>query len=171
MDSGLEKSEGKSLQIKILVVSLPSALKNTTVLQNAGCRLWTTSLVKTAESFCWFDKGYYLCIPNRNKPLVDSRVGAAGNCRKIFERMETTAHKFSIYGKVMLAKEIDNMTSNFERKLIVSIKTHLQWRVWSWLRMNASGRLNTCKSRGSTGSNTGWRPANGCGTRTQLTSN
>ena len=26
----------------------------------------------------------------------------------------------------------------------------LQWRVWSWLRMNASYRLNTCKSRGST---------------------
>ena len=25
----------------------------------------------------------------------------------------------------------------------------LQWRVWSWLRMNASGRLNTCKSRGN----------------------
>ena len=25
----------------------------------------------------------------------------------------------------------------------------LQWRVWSWLRMNASGRPNTCKSRGS----------------------
>ena len=24
----------------------------------------------------------------------------------------------------------------------------LQWRVWSWLRMNASYRLNTCKSRG-----------------------
>ena len=44
---------------------------------------------------------------------------------------------------------------------------HRQWRVWSWLRMNASGRLNTCKSRGSTGSNTWWRPANGCGTRTQ----
>jgi len=24
----------------------------------------------------------------------------------------------------------------------------LQWRVWSWLRMNASGRPNTCKSYG-----------------------
>jgi len=47
------------------------------------------------------------------------------------------------------------------------IKQHLQWRVWSWLRMNASGRLNTCKSWGSAGSNTGRRPANGCGTRTQ----
>ena len=28
--------------------------------------------------------------------------------------------------------------------------THiLQWRVWSWLRMNTSYRLNTCKSRGN----------------------
>ncbi len=24
-----------------------------------------------------------------------------------------------------------------------------QWRVWSWLRMNASGRPNTCKSNGN----------------------
>ena len=44
-----------------------------------------------------------------------------------------------------------------------------QRRVWSWLRMNASDRLNTCKSRGSTGSNTGWRPAHGWVTRMQLT--
>ena len=28
-------------------------------------------------------------------------------------------------------------------------RNFLQWRVWSWLRMNASYRLNTCKSRGS----------------------
>jgi hypothetical protein len=48
---------------------------------------------------------------------------------KIFERMETIAHKSSIYGKVILAKEIDNMTSNFERILIVSFKHYLQWRV------------------------------------------
>ena len=31
----------------------------------------------------------------------------------------------------------------------VKAKDILQWRVWSWLRMNASYRLNTCKSRGS----------------------
>ena len=30
-------------------------------------------------------------------------------------------------------------------------KDILQWRVWSWLRMNASYRPNTCKSRGSMG--------------------
>jgi len=35
--------------------------------------------------------------------------------RKFFESLEATAHKSSIYGKVMLAKNIDNMTSNFER--------------------------------------------------------
>ena len=49
------------------------------------------------------------------------------------------------------------------------IKQFKQRRVWSWLRMNVSDRLNTCKSRGSTGSNTGWRPAHGWVTRMQLT--
>ncbi len=34
-------------------------------------------------------------------------------------------------------------------KRVSSGKDILQWRVWSWLRMNASYRLNTCKSRGS----------------------
>ena len=26
---------------------------------------------------------------------------------------------------------------------------NLKWRVWSWLRLNAGGRLNTCKSNGN----------------------
>ena len=45
----------------------------------------------------------------------------------------------------------------------------LQWRVWSWLRMNASGRPNTCKSSGSRSSNTLMRAAHGCVTRMQPT--
>ena len=47
----------------------------------------------------------------------------------------------------------------------------LQWRVWSWLRMNASYRLNTCKSRGSmkVACYFWWRPAHGCVTRIQST--
>ena len=51
------------------------------------------------------------------------------------------------------------------------IKQFKQRRVWSWLRMNASDRLNTCKSRGSmVCSNTNWwRPAHGWVTRMQLT--
>ena len=48
------------------------------------------------------------------------------------------------------------------------IKQFKQRRVWSWLRMNASDRLNTCKSRGSGGSNTRRRPAHGWVTRMQL---
>ena len=45
----------------------------------------------------------------------------------------------------------------------------LQWRVWSWLRMNASYRLNTCKSRGSSflACQGRWRPAHGWVTRIQ----
>ena len=49
------------------------------------------------------------------------------------------------------------------------IKQFKQRRVWSWLRMNASDRLNTCKSRGSGGSDTRRRPAHGWVTRMQLT--
>jgi len=45
------------------------------------------------------------------------------------------------------------------------LKFSIQRRVWSWLRMNASGRLNTCKSRGIS-SNTE-RPAHGWVTRMQ----
>ena len=48
------------------------------------------------------------------------------------------------------------------------IKQFKQRRVWSWLRMNASDRLNTCKSRASGGSVTRRRPAHGWVTRMQL---
>ena len=50
-----------------------------------------------------------------------------------------------------------------------AVKDLLQWRVWSWLRMNASYRLNTCKSRGSmlVACNQRWRPAHGWVTRIQ----
>ena len=51
----------------------------------------------------------------------------------------------------------------------LSPKHILQWRVWSWLRMNASYRLNTCKSRGNDieACFDGRRPAHGWVTRIQ----
>ena len=50
-----------------------------------------------------------------------------------------------------------------------NLKNILQCRVWSWLRMNASYRLNTCKSRGSMtiACYCWWRPAHGWVTRIQ----
>ena len=42
------------------------------------------------------------------------RVG--GEAEKIFERMETTVRKSSIYGKVMLAKNIDKYDRLFSRE-------------------------------------------------------
>ena len=46
-------------------------------------------------------------------------------------------------------------------------KQFIQRRVWSWLRMNASERPNTCKSRGNRGACSRWRPAHGWVTRMQ----
>ena len=83
-------------------------------------------------------KAPYLCIPNRNKPLVDNRKrGGKGDQETGFWKPERSLKewkqqriKSSFYGKVMLAKEIDNMTSNFERNYdSQSIKHYLQWRV------------------------------------------
>ena len=42
-----------------------------------------------------------------------------------------------------------NTPNFFETIHIINYLKFIQWRVWSWLRMNASGRLNTCKSRGN----------------------
>ena len=63
-----------------------------------------------------------------------------------------------------------------ENEVVRTLTIHynfLQWRVWSWLRMNASGRLNTCKSRGSgdCACTICRRPAHGCVTRMQPTCN
>ena len=38
----------------------------------------------------------------------------------------------------------------FIRSMVAILLKIIRWRVWSWLRMNASGRPNTCKSRGIT---------------------
>ena len=69
------------------------------------------------------------------------------------------------------------LSISFKGKRIVRTLTKhyflLQWRVWSWLRMNASGRPNTCKSRGI-GVEACFncrRPAHGCVTRMQPTQN
>ena len=79
---------------------------------------------------------------------------------KFFEDIEQLS-KFFLSRK----REISNNT--FEIRAKIYIQNFLQWRVWSWLRMNASGRPNTCKSRGITkvACYFWWRPAHGCVTR------
>ena len=73
-----------------------------------------------------------------------------------------------IFGDIVKAKQKQKVLSDYFWKKKRQYKK--QRRVWSWLRMNASGRLNTCKSRGSVRvSNNPWRrPAQGCVTREQL---
>jgi len=47
--------------------------------------------------------------------MANQKSGTVPGAEKFFESLEAIAHKSSIYGKVILAKNIDNMTSNFER--------------------------------------------------------
>ena len=51
--------------------------------------------------------------------------------------------------------------SNDEKTNHPRMEADLNWRVWSWLRLNAGGMLNTCKSNGSYfGSESGGRVSN-----------
>ena len=56
-----------------------------------------------------------------------------------------SAYWASLLARTKLSRTIMRSRIN----LVVNIIKNWQWRVWSWLRMNASGRPNTCKSRGN----------------------
>ena len=36
--------------------------------------------------------------------------------------------------------------ANAKKEKIKVVEINIEWRVWSWLRMNADRMLNTCKS-------------------------
>ena len=110
-------------------------------------------------------KNVYLCNPKRKT-----------GCWKVLKfGMESSLKRLKLYKKQVPRKyNLSRSVDSFERieKCQWQAKNYkiIQWRVWSWLRMNASGRLNTCKSRGSmrVSNNLWWRPAQGCVTREQL---
>ena len=53
----------------------------------------------------------------------------------------------------------------FDLSCFLLVQLIFCWRVWSWLRMNAGGVLNTCKSNGKAPACWGARVANGWVTR------
>ena len=88
--------------------------------------------------------------------------------REVVERSSLKEwSKQSLKGKCRKTLSILKINPSQDRKQ-EKRDTNLQRRVWSWLRMNASGRPNTCKSNGK------WpfgamRVAHGCVTRMQPT--
>ena len=82
--------------------------------------------------FCQNKKWLYFC--SRFPPNVAVRTKGHWNDEKIEIACVTPYTK--VWGDTKTSQKVKN-------------EQFLQWRVWSWLRMNASGRLNTCKSRGN----------------------
>ena len=119
-----------------------------------GDEVWTSTawkeiFKKNLEKFWWFKNLPYLCIRFPKESLEE----------EFFERFR--------YKQASSTSFVWNMTKNRNRQYLKQVNKQirflsrlklpltgkhdiLQWRVWSWLRMNASYRLNTCKSRGST---------------------
>ena len=138
--------------------------KNTPFLQKSLGKVW------------WFRGKCVLLQPLSAKMLVAYK-------KEFFERNyidgDTLAARMwwpfsdGFYGWQVLLNIVSEMflTSHLAIPLQWGISHYhiLLWRVWSWLRMNASYRLNTCKSRGIGGEHllSRRRPAHGWVTRIQ----
>ena len=76
-------------------------------------------------------------------------------------------HSAGIIGRLEKKEVSIRKTAEWTTKQLNSLLSKknklLNWRVWSWLRLNAGGRLNTCKSNGSSRKAcfSGWRVADG----------
>ena len=86
-------------------------------------------------------------------------IFALRNWKTVLRSHLNIAWKGNVLWKYWKANKYSKQVSSFiwtrsmfwleiPEEIQVTIQT-LQWRVWSWLRMNASGRPNTCKSNGN----------------------
>ena len=116
------------------------------------------NIKKKIRMGCKNKKRLYFCNPNSGR----KRQRGMGRKGKFFERMEWCSKWL---------KSINLRTQAIKSGQTQSKRNYIGWRVWSWLRMNAGGRLNTCKSNGNSTSNSSWRVAHGCVTRMQPTHN
>ena len=111
---------------------------------------------KVWEKFAGSEKVPTFAIPLRNKGTSLRQTSwADGVWKGSPEGLKYRKSSLKRLKKVQGSKyqNTKNESVNFLKELEVPDWTwrirNIQRRVWSWLRMNASGRLNTCKSRGS----------------------
>ena len=134
-------------------------------------------------------KGLYICSPQKScvphqikKVLFFFHVGLCKPKSSVYlqplsKRRHLKVHwiiendsAYTLRKQCKIRKQNHYETAlNLSIFLLLILFKVIQWRVWSWLRMNASGRLNTCKSNGNIGACTRWRVAHGCVTRMQST--
>ena len=113
---------------------------------------------KSLRKVCRFRKSAYLCNPvTKQGHLTEADELSWRGLEKRSGRAQVQESSLKRLKKVQGSKyqNTKNESVNFLKELEVPDWTwrirNIQRRVWSWLRMNASGRLNTCKSRGSVG--------------------
>ena len=117
--------------------------KNLKTLANRGIMNYIRCLFSEIKLFifrnvCQNKKRLYLCSP------FDLKI-SQGDRKKFFEKIEASLAEAN-------SSKINTPILRWNCKSKRLNNSLLQWRVWSWLRMNASGRLNTCKSNGKVSS-------------------
>ena len=85
-------------------------------------------LKKNKKIFCQFKKSFYFCTRKRKR----------------------NGFEFVNREEIIKILNIEQPSKERPERVITlsESRKNIQWRVWSWLRMNASGRPNTCKPSG-----------------------
>ena len=114
------------------------------VLRKTGAEMMTEKKFwkKSFKKVWKFENNAYLCSPVR-------KTGPRKRVNKFIEKT-VLLYKKQVPRKTIYREALILLKNYKCQDKLRNIKI-IQWRVWSWLRMNASGRLNTCKSRGSMG--------------------
>ena len=95
------------------------------------------------KNTCTKRKLPYLCGPNSRGSITSKNE--LGSSLKTWgqHKSETVSREVGPFRRV---RNNENHSGALKQEIYST--TIIQWRVWSWLRMNASGRPNTCKSDG-----------------------
>ena len=116
---------------------------------------WKIFSKKTSEKFGRLKKSPYLCKRFSDETEAQKkRVLWKALYRQTRKNVVRGVTHYNIYNgwnetrnrQLTWKKTIEDRHPDDRKQFLKDI---LQRRVWSWLRMNASYRLNTCKSRGS----------------------
>ena len=139
-----KKKLHKSLERRKKWVPLQSRLKRGCVPKGIAGRRGAGNWKNFQKRFGEKKISFYLCNPEKTR---DWKSGPEGpeyrkDHWKDWRKVQGSKYRNKMNESVGFFRETNRRGQ--ARNL-----RNIQRRVWSWLRMNASGRLNTCKSRGS----------------------
>ena len=102
-------------------------------------------MLKKCRKKCWHNLGHVVLYTSRRDTATKQKPKSLGTEPW---KLNIEPRKKRMCGSSAKAQDQVKLISFNNKSQIGSSKNNLFWRVWSWLRTNAGGMPNTCKSNG-----------------------